>query len=152
MDWVAIPWSGFVATILALAFFWIGRSLQWTGFSPAVHLGCLFVGDPRRPITETIGFVLLLAVGSTIVPALFRAFLSSWSGPAWIGGLILGGVLGVAVAAALPLFGMISACIRTGLVPPPGPFGIGWGRPTPAIIFAGHMLYGAIVATVLDGF
>jgi hypothetical protein len=50
------------------------------------------------------------------------------------------------------MIGTVSACVRTGRIPPPGPFGIGWGKPTPGIIFAGHMLYGAVVAAILAGF
>lgn len=152
MQWIAIVWSGFVATTIAAAFFWVARSLGWTRFSPPVQLGCLLIPDPRRPITETVGFAILFVLGSTAVPALYGAILVAWNGPAWIGGLILGGFAGLAVAAALPLYGTISACVRSGAIPLPGPFGIGWGRPTPGIIFAGHMIYGAIFAAVYAGF
>jgi hypothetical protein len=152
MAWVPILWSGFVATTLASALFWVGRSVGLTTFSPTIQLGCLLTRDPRRPVTDTVGFVLLFLAGSTIAPALFKVLLAGWSGPAWIGGLVVGGFIGVAGAAALPLFGMISACVKTGMIPPPGPFGIGWGRPTPGVIFAGLMLYGAVVAAILAGF
>ena len=152
MEWIAIVWSGFVATTLGVAFFWVARSFDWTRFSPPVELGCLIIHDPRRPITETIGFLLIFLIGSTAVPALFAAILTRWTGPAWAGGLILGGFWGFAFAAALPLYGTISACVRSGAVPAPGPFGIRWGRPTPGIIFAGHMLYGATFAAVHAGF
>lgn len=149
---IAIVWAGFVATTLAMAFFWVARSLGWTSFSPTIQVGCLFTRDPRKPLTETIGFILVLIGGSTLVPALYGAILGRWGGPGWIGGLVLGGFLGLAVAAALPLFGTISACVRTGSIPPPGTFGIGWGRPTPAVILAGHMIYGAVVGAVLRAF
>lgn len=152
MDWIAIVWSGFVATTLATSFFWLGRSLRWTEFSPPVQLGCLIIPDPRRPITETVGFLLIFAIGTTVLPALFRAFLGFWTGPAWVGGLIFGGVIGLVVAASLPVYGTISACVRSGVIPNPGPFGIGWGRLTPGIIFAGHMIYGAIFGAVFAGF
>jgi hypothetical protein len=152
MNWIAIVWSGVVATTLTSAFFWACRSFDWTSFNPSVQLGCLVTRDPRRPITETIGFLIAFAVGSTLGPALFRAVIGFWGGPAWIGGLILGGVLGLGLAAALPLFGTISACIRNGMMPAPGLFGIDWGRPTPGIIFVGHMMYGAVVAAILAAF
>jgi hypothetical protein len=152
MDWIAVVWSGFVATTVATAFFSVGRSFGWTSFNPTIQLGCLITGDPRRPITDTVGFVLLFLAGSTIVPVLFAVILAGWSGPAWIGGVIMGGIIGLCGAAALPLVGMVSACVRSGRVPPPGPFGIGWGKPTPGIIFVGQMLYGAVVAAILAGF
>lgn len=152
MEWIAIVWSGLVATTFATAFFWIGRSFEWTRFSPPIDVGCLIISDPKRPITETLGFFLIFLIGSTAVPALYGAILDYWTGPAWIGGLILGGFWGLGVAAALPLYGTISACVRSGAIPAPGPFGIEWGRATPGIIFAGHMLYGAIFAAVHAGF
>lgn len=152
MDWIAIVWAGFVATTLATAFFWLGRSLGWTEFSPPVQIGCLVIPDPRRPVTETVGFILIFLFGSTVLPALFGVILAAWAGPAWIGGLILGGVWGLAVAAALPVYGTISACVKSGSIPIPGPFGIGWGKPTPGVVFAGHMIYGAIFAAVHAGF
>jgi hypothetical protein len=152
MTLIAVVWAGFVATTLATVFFWVARALGLTTFSPTIQLGCLVTADPRRPITDTVGFIILITAGSTIVPALFGLVLGGWSGPAWIGGLIVGGVVGLGVAAMLPLSGMVSACMKSGAIPPPGPMGIGWGRPTPGIIFAGHMLYGAIVAAILAGF
>jgi hypothetical protein len=152
MDWIAILWSGFVATTLAMTFFWAGRALNLTTFSPAVQIGCMVTADPRRPITETIGVIATYLVGSTVGPLLYAAILSGWTGPAWVGGLILGGAIWFAISAGLPLFGTISACIRSGVIPRPGPFGIGWGRPTPGIIFAAHMIYGSIVAAILAGF
>jgi hypothetical protein len=96
--------------------------------------------------------LLLLVIGSTLAPALFAAFLGSWNGPAWFGGLVLGGLAGLASAALLPLYGTISACVRAGIAPPTGPFGIGWGRPTPGSVLAGHMIYGTVVAAILTGF
>jgi hypothetical protein len=152
MNWFAIIWSGFVATTLALAVFWVGRSFQWTSFSPTVQMGCIVLPDPRRPLTETIGFVIIYLIGSTLAPALLTALLGLWSGPAWIGGLLVGGVLGIAVAAALPIAGMISACIRLGYIQPPGKFGLEWGKPTPAIIILGHMVYGTVAAAIHAGF
>ena len=152
MNWLAIISSGFVGTTLALGFFWLGRSFQWTSFSPTIQLGCIVSPDPRRPLTETIGVTIIYLVGSTLAPALLTALLPLWSGPAWIGGLLFGGLLGVAAAAALPILGMISACIRLGFVTPPGRFGLEWGKPTPAIVIIGHMVYGAVVAAIFAGF
>jgi len=152
MNWVAIVWSGFIGTTLALAVFWLGRSFHWTSFSPTVQIGCVLLPDPRRPLTEPVGFLLTYLIGSTLGPALLVALLEVWSGPAWLGGLALGALLGLAAAAALPIAGMISACIRLGYVPAPGPFGLEWGRPTPAIVILGHMVYGAVVAAIYVGF
>lgn len=152
MNWVALSWSGFIATAMAAAFFWVGRSFNLTRLSPPLDLGCLVIPDPKRPITETVGFFLIFLLGSTLGPLAFAAVLQLWGGPAWIGGLVIGGFAGLLLAAALPVYGTISACVRRGSIPPPGPFGIDWGRATPGIIFAGIMIYGAVFAAVYSSF
>jgi hypothetical protein len=152
MLWVELMWSGFVGVILTVIFFRAARVVGLTSFSPTEHLGCLITGNPRLPLTDTLGLLIFVVVGSTFLPGLVLVALRGWGGPAWIGGALVGGVLGLAIAGSLPLTGTVSACVRTGRIPPPGPFGIGWGKPTPGIIFAGHMLYGAVVAAILAGF
>lgn len=145
-------WSGLLATVVAYAFFRIANAFGWTQFDPAVQLGCLVISDPRRPMTETVGFVGCFALGILAFPFLFRLALMLWSGPAWIGGLVIGGFLGLVLAASLPAYGMISACVRSGTLPAPGLFGLGWGQPTPGVVFAGSMLYGAIFAAIFAAF
>jgi len=152
MDWIAIVWSGFVATTLAMAFHWLARSLGWTSLAPPVQVGCLFLADSRRPATETIGLLILFVTGSTLLPALFRTVLAATGLDRWPGGLILGAVTGLATAAAMTFYGTISACVRSGSLPPPGPFAVGWGRPTPGVIVAGHLIYGTVFAEVLASF
>ena len=152
MDWLAVGWSGFVATILAAAFFWVARSFGWSRFSPSLHLGCIFFRNPRSPVTETAGFFLLLALGSSVVPALYASAMALLGTPSWPAGLGLGALHGFAAAAALPLLGTVSACVRAGSEPRPGIFGIEWGWPTPLVVVAGHMLYGAVVGAILAAF
>jgi hypothetical protein len=152
MNWVAIVWSGFVASLMAIAFFWAGRSLSLTTFSPTVQVGCFFNADPKQPLTDTLGFLVLLAVGSTVGPALYQTLLRSWDGAPWVAGAVIGGVIGLAIAAALPYLGTISACVRTGRLPKPGRFGLALGRATPAVVVGGNVVYGAIVAAILSAF
>jgi hypothetical protein len=152
MNWVAIGWSGFVATTLATAFFWAFRSLGWTLFSPTVQIGGIFFRDPDSPNTETLGFVILFLLGSTLLPALYAVVMGSWTGIGWPGGAVVGLVHGVIAAAALPLIGTISASVRSGPLPHPGQFGLSWGRMTPVAVILGHGVYGAIVGAVLAGF
>ncbi|MEX2571641.1 MAG: hypothetical protein WD737_10065 [Gemmatimonadota bacterium] len=152
MDWVIVIWSGFVATTLTASFFWTAHSFGWTAFNPTVQIGHLLVDDPRRPLTETVGLLILFAGGSTIAPALYQAALTLWGGPNWMGGLVVGGFVGIVTSAALPFVGTIRARTRGGTTPPPGPFGIGWGKLTPGIVVAGSMIYGVVVAAVLASF
>lgn len=146
----SIVWAGFVAVVLAAAVFWVFRSFGYTLFSPSVQLGCLFLRNPQHPATDTLGFGLLILLGSTLVPLVYLGVFQLTRGPSALAGLLVGCAHGLVAAAALPLVGTITACVRAGSWPAPGPFGIRWGRLTPAALVAGHaaygMLFGAIVA------
>ena len=152
MPWFAVASAGFVAVILAASVFWAFYALRLTQFSPSIQLGCLFVRNPNHPMTETVGFVLLVLLGSTIVPAVYAHVLELLGGPSWGTGLALGAAHGFLAAALLPLFGTISACIRSGAVPAPGLLGTRWGWLTPLALASGHGLYGAIYGMILANF
>jgi hypothetical protein len=152
MNWIAIVWSGFVATTLAASFFWLVRSLGWTTFSPTIQLGCLLTGDPRLPLTETLGLALLFLLGSTVVPALYGVLFATLTGVSGLAGALLGLAHGLLAGALLPTLGMISACVRSGAIPPPGHFGIRWGWPTPFGVVFGHLLYGGVTGAVMAAF
>jgi len=149
MTWFAVVWAGFVAVVLALAVFWVFRSLGATQLSPPLHVGCIFIADPRHPATETVGFGLLLLFGSTVVPALYAQIFSWLEGPSWVAGLGLGIVHGLITAGFLPYLGTISACIRARAIPAPGRMGIEWGWLTPVALVVGHALYGAVCGAIL---
>jgi hypothetical protein len=151
-SWIAIVWAGFVATVLSACVFWLFRSLNLTEFSPTTQLGCLFFREPDVPLTETAGFLLFFALGVTVVPLLYAGVFATSGGPGWGPGVLAGTVHGMAAAAALPLLERVSACVREGRVPPPGRFGMSWGRLTPLAVVAGHAAYGAVVGGVLRAF
>ncbi len=148
----AIVWAGFVATILSACVFWVFRTFEWTRFSPTTQLGCLFFRDPNVPATETVGFLLFLALGVTLLPALFYGLMRVMGGEGWGTGAAAGVLAGAAAVAALPLLGRVSACVREGRLPPPGRFGLSWGRATPWAVVAGHVAYGAVLGGVLVAF
>lgn len=152
LEWIAVAWAGFVATMLQLAYFGLVHSLGLSRFSPTVQLGCIFVRNPRSPSADTLGYLLLVVLGSSVVPLLYALVFEAWSGPSWRAGLVLGAVHGLLAAAALPGLGTISACIRSGAFPAPGPFGVEWGKFTPANVLLGHLLYGGVAGAILAGF
>jgi hypothetical protein len=152
MNWVALGWSGFVATTMATAFFWVFRSLGWTLFSPTAQLGGIFFRDPESPNTETFGFAILFLLGSTVIPAVYAVVMPAIGGVGWQSGALIGRGHGMLTAAALPVIGTISASVRSGPLPHPGPFGLGWGRITPVAIVLGHGVYGGVVGAILAGF
>ena len=150
--WGALVFSGFVATVLAACVFWLFRSFELTRFSPTTQLGCLFFREPNVPLTETVGFLLFLALGVSLVPAVYALLMGALGGAGWGTGLTVGLLLGAAAAAALPLLERVSGCVKHGRMPPPGRFGLGWGRATPWAVVAGHMAYGAVLGGVLHAF
>lgn len=152
MSWGAVAWAGFVGSVLAAAVFWVFRALELTRFSPATQIGCLFFREPNVPLTETVGFLLFLALGVSLVPAVYAGVLGMVGGPAWGTGAMVGALHGAVVAGGLPLLPRVSACIRDGRMPPPGRFGVGWGVATPLAVIAGHTAYGGVVGGVLGAF
>jgi hypothetical protein len=150
MPWFVIAWAGFVSVILAAAFFWVFRALRLTEFSPSIQIGCLFLRNPGHPATETTGFVLLVVLGSSIVPLAYRGIFSLMGGPSWVAGLGVGAAHGVLAAALLPVLGTISACVRAGAMQAPGPMGTRWGWLTPIAMVLGHGLYGAVCGAILQ--
>lgn len=152
MDWIAIVWSGLVATLVSAAFFAVVHSFGWSRFSPTVQLGCLVFENPRTPATDTLGYLLLVTLGSTVVPAAYLLLMERMGEPSWASGALLGAVHGAATAAALPALRYVSQCVRSGAMPPPGRFGIEWGWFTPVGVVLGHALYGGVAGAILAGF
>lgn len=151
-SWTALVFAGFVATVLSACVFWVFRTFELTRFSPTSQLGCLFFREPNVPLTETTGFLLFLALGISLVPALYAWIMGVLGGAGWGTGLLAGLLHGAAAAAALPLLERVSECVKQGRLPPPGRFGLGWGRATPLVVVAGHMAYGAVLGGVLNAF
>lgn len=148
----AVVWAGFVATILSACVFWLFRSFDLTRFSPTTQLGCIFFREPNVPLTETVGFLLFLALGMTLVPAVFAGLMGVMGGAGWGTGIAVGVLVGGAAAAALPLLERVSRCVKLGRLPPPGRFGMQWGRATPWAVVAGYVAYGAVMGGVLVAF
>lgn len=151
-SWSAVVWAGFIASVLAACVFWLFRSFEWTRYSPTRNLGCLFFDDPRLPAAETTGVLLFLVLGSTVGAALYAALMGALGGAGWGRGLLLGLLHGAAVAGLLPWTTKPSRCVRMGRLPPPGYWGLDWGRATPVLVMAGFGAYGALLGAVLDGF
>lgn len=149
MSWSVLLWAGFAATVLSASTFWLWRSLGWTRFSPTTQLGCLVFGEPNVPLTDTVGLLLFIGVGSTVVAAAYARLLAALPGEGWVAGALIGLLHGLAAAAVLPAWHRATACGRSGRLPEPGRMGTGWGRGTPAALAAGHAAYGAVLGAIL---
>jgi len=149
--WSGIVWAGFIASVLAACVFWLFRALDLTRFSPTSQLGCLLFDDPRLPITETVGVLIFLVLGTTVTAALFAVVMRMLGGVGWGTGAGAGALLGLAVAGALPWLARINRCVRMGRLPPPGTMGLEWGRATPVTLVVGSAAYGGVLGAVLAG-
>ncbi|MDB4948770.1 MAG: hypothetical protein JWM27_1419 [Gemmatimonadetes bacterium] len=147
--WGTLVLAGFTASVLSACAFWLFRALKVTEFSPTTQLGCLVSGDPRLPLTETVGVVLFMLLGCTLLPLLYAAAMRGLGGVGWGTGAAVGAVHGVLAAAGLPWAARYSACVRNGHLPLPGMLGVRWGAATPAVVVAGHVLYGAVLGAVM---
>lgn len=152
MEWSALLWAGFVATTLALACAWLFRTFEWMEMSPAAQVGCLFFDNPRLPVAEGVGLLVLFLLGTILFPAVYHPLLEGVGALAWWSGALFGLLHGVLVAAAFPLAGRVSVCVRSGRIPPPGRLGLRWGRGTPAGVLVGHAVYGGVLGAVLAAF
>jgi len=149
---MSVAWivgAGFAASALTAALFAIARGYRLTVFSPATQLGCLMLDDPRLPMAETLGLAAHLVLGSTLLPAVYALLFPLLGGPGWGTGLLLGLLHGGAVVAALPRVSGLNRAVGAGRLPPPGRWGIGWGRHTAVVIVAAGMLYGAVTGAIL---
>jgi len=142
-------WAGFIATTLGAAAFWIVRAQGITRLSPTRHLGGFFFRDPYRPQTDAVGLVILYAAGTFFLPVLYGMVLEQVGWVTWQAGAALGLLIGVVLAALLPITARAVRAIRSGLMPEPGQFGLEWGWGTPLGIVLAHVVYGGVVMAVL---
>jgi hypothetical protein len=144
-----VAWAGFIAVISSAVLFWLLRALRLTSFSPSEQLGGIFLSDLHHPGADSLGFLLLLALGTLVFPEIYAWLLSLGPGVSAGWGALLGALHGLIAAAALPVLGTISASVRAGRTRAPGPFGRNWGRMTPVVVLAGHAVYGAVLGATL---
>jgi hypothetical protein len=147
-----VLWAGSFATVLSAAFFWVARTYGATRFDLPVELGCLILADRHSPRTETLGFLILLVLGTGPVAMAYAFLFGTMGETTTLKGILLGVTHGVLALLFFAQVGTISACARRGEADEPGLLGIGWGRFTPLVFLMGHALYGGVFALALGGF
>lgn len=147
--WGNIIWAGFAASVLAASAFWLFRTLGWTQVGMMSFLGCFVGEDPRVPLTETLGFVLFLGLGTTILAVVYTWAMQGLGGAGWGTGSLVGMLHGAALVAALPWMARVNRGVRAGRIPQPGRAGLQWGKAAPAGVVMGHVVYGAVLGGIL---
>ena len=130
----------------------LGSELQWTRMDLPLLLGEMVTGDRER--AKSLGWLLQLAAGlafSLVYAGIFAATgRSGWAFGAVLGllhGLVAGTVV---VETALPFVhrrigSRSTAADEAPLLEPPGFLLLNYGRPTPLVTVAAHVVYGALV-------
>ncbi len=151
MNVMSIAVAGFLGTLVLTTLMAGSYGLGWSRMGMPFILGTIFTPDRDR--AQTVGFLGHLLVGWIFALAYALVFEEIGRATWWLGAL--GGLLhGLWVLlVALPLLpGMHPrmASERHGPTPtrqlqPPGFMGLHYGRQTPLVTLAAHIVYGAII-------
>lgn len=146
---------GFVATILLSVFLEGSRALGFSRMSFTFMLGTLFTSS--RDHAELIGFFCHFALG-WLFTLLYGLIFTALQYHSWWLGLVIGFFhalfLDLAVLPVLPhvhprMANEYDGPTPTRMLEPPGIMGLNYGRRTPQISFAAHLLFGLILGNFL---
>jgi hypothetical protein len=156
IDWAGWAIFGLIATA-ALTAVLIGAQLAgWTRLDIPLMLGTLVAADPDR--ARVTGFFIHLVNGQGFAFG-YAAVFAARERATWWEGALLGGLHGaVALLVIVPLLPGVHprmASDRAGLssgatLEPPGLLGLHYGRETPLVTMAAHLVYGAALGLLLD--
>jgi hypothetical protein len=155
VDWTGWALFGLIATTALTAVMTIAQLAGLTRLDLPLLLGTMVTEDPDKARVAGFGMHLLVGQGFALGYAAVFALLgeATW----WLGGLL--GLLHVAVALTVlvPLLPGIHprlASARAGrsstaALEPPGLFILNYGRETPAVAVAAHLVYGIALGVLL---
>ena len=150
------PWAalagGFAGTLVLTTTLRAGANSGWTRMDLPFLLGAGFTADRSR--AKLVGYVCHFAVGVAFA-FVYAASLASIHRAGWLLGAAFGivhalfvgtVVVNVLLPAVHPRMGTpTSAANEAPLLEPPGFMMLNYGRSTPLVNLAAHILYGAIV-------
>jgi hypothetical protein len=155
VDWTGWVLFGLIATTALTAVMTIAQLAGFTRLDIPLLLGTIVTEDPDK--ARVAGFFMHLLVGQGFALGYAAVFALLGEATWWLGGLL--GLLHVAVALTVlvPLLPGIHprlASARAGrsstaALEPPGLFGLNYGRETPAVAIAAHLVYGIALGVLL---
>jgi hypothetical protein len=155
MDWTGWAVFGLVATAGLTAVMMAAQLAGLTRLDLPLMLGTLVTDDPDR--ARVAGFLIHLGVGQGFALGYTAAFALLHRATFWLGGLF--GLVHVAVALGVlvPLLPGVHprmASSRAGpasstILEPPGLAGLNYGRQTPLVAVAAHVVYGIVLGLLL---
>ena len=155
MDWTGWALFGLIATAALTSVMTIAQLAGLTRLDLPLLLGTIVTEDPDR--ARIAGFFLHLLVGLGFALGYAAVFALLGEATWWLGALL--GLLHAAVALTVlvPLLPGVHprlASARAGrsstaALEPPGLFGLNYGRETPAVAIAAHLVFGIALGVLL---
>ena len=147
---------GFAATVLLTSLTVAAQSLGLTRVDIPFIIGTMFTPDRDR--AKVIGLAMHL-VNGWVFAIVYALYFESIGDATWWSGALLGGLQGMfIVAVLLPILPGIHPRMvsdfrgpePTRLLEPPGFFVTNYGRITPLVLIAAHVLYGATIGAFYE--
>jgi hypothetical protein len=154
IDWAGWAVFGLVSTAMLTAGMEGAQLLRRSRMDLPLLLGTIFVGDFDR--ARLVGFATHLVIGQAFA-LLYAAAFALLGFATWWLGAVFGLVHGLlALLLLVPLLAGLHprmASDRSGpdlrMLEPPGPLALNYGRETPLVTVAAHVLYGALLGALL---
>ena len=155
MDWGGWATFGFGATVALTGLMVLAQVAGLTRMDIPTMLGTIFSDDVDR--ARVLGFLVHLVNGQLFALLYAGAFAALDMATWWLGalfGLFHGFVALLVMVPMLPGAHRRMASERDGprlhaVLEPPGPFALNYGRETPLVTLAAHVLYGALLGVFL---
>lgn len=156
-NWPAVAFWGFVATGAMTTALEGAQLAGYSRMSLPFLFGAWFSDDRRRAVV--LGYVLYL-IGGWMFGFLYAFALTGLPVHGWWVGLLIGLFHGAfLVAVFLPLLPYVHPRLATEyhgptalrLLEPPGPFGLNYGRATPATTILAQTVYGLVMGLGIQG-
>lgn len=156
MDWAGWLLFGLVATTALTAVMIAAQMTGLTRLDLPLLLGTIVTEDPDR--ARVAGFFIHVAIGQGFAFGYAASFALLDRATWWLGGLL--GLLHVAVAftVVVPLLAGVhprmasdrAGPASTAVLEPPGLLGLNYGRETPIVAIAAHLVYGIALGVLLE--
>jgi len=156
MDWAGWALFGLLATAMLTAVMIAAQLAGWTRLDIPLLLGTMITADPDR--ARVAGFFIHLAIGEGFALGYAAGFALLDRATWWLGALF--GLVHVAIALTVlvPLLPGVhprmasdrAGPASTGVLEPPGLFGLNYGVETPAVAVVAHLAFGVALGVLLS--
>lgn len=145
LDWSTAAGAGVVGALVMSVMTDVSRLAGIIDANLSRYQGCILIGRSDGAMPLIAGLAMHLAVGAALAIGYALIFSLVWGNATILGGILVGAVHGLAAGAGFPILDKINPCVQDGRIRAFGPFGRGYGIMMIVGLFAGHLVFGAIV-------